>query len=63
MLGIQKDDINCLMHLLLGVFAQGEIFYNQQKDEIKEFFGDELFYKAEELLKESRAYQLFSQLD
>lgn len=60
MLGIKKNDIDSLLHLLLGVFAQGEDFYNEQKEEIRNFFGDEDFYKAEGILKRSRLYKILS---
>lgn len=63
MLDIKTNDFDCLLHLLLGTFAQGEEFYNQQKEEIREFFGDEAFYKAEEMLKNTRLYELLSSTD
>lgn len=60
MRGIEKNNTNSLLHLLLGVFVQGEDFYNQQREEIREYFGDEEFLKAEGLLKETRLYQLMA---
>ena len=57
MLGIKKD-IDSLVHILLGVFAQGDLFYESQKDEIKKYFGEELFNEAEKRLKETRIYNI-----
>lgn len=60
MLGIDNDDIDSLLHLLLGVLAQGEEFYNEQKEEIKNFFGNDKFCQAEKMLKKTRLYELLS---
>lgn len=60
MLGIKKDDIDDLVHLLLGVLVQGQDFYNQQSEEIRDFFGDEAFDKAEGMLKSTRIYEILS---
>lgn len=62
MLGIHKGNFDELLHLLLGVFTQGEELYNQQRDEIREFYGDEDFFKAEKMLKETRLYELLSEV-
>lgn len=60
MLGIERNNTDSLLHLLLGVFIQGEEFYNQQREEIRDFFGDEEFYKAEGMLKKTRLYELMA---
>lgn len=60
MLEIKTNDVEGLLHLLLGTFAQGEEFYNQQREEIRGFFGDEIFDIAEQMLKNTRLYELLS---
>lgn len=57
MLGVKKD-VDSLVHILLGVFAQGESFYESQKDEIKSCFGEDTFNEAEKILKETRIYNI-----
>lgn len=57
MLGITKD-IDYLVHLLLGILVQGEQFYNSQKGELIDFFGEDELKKAEELLRGTRIFSI-----
>lgn len=57
MIGIEKD-IDCLMHILLSAFAQGEDFYEAQKEEIKSYFGEDTLNHAETMLKGTRIYSI-----
>lgn len=58
-MGLNKD-IDSLLHLLMGVFAQGEEFYNSQKCEIKLYFGEDMFNEAENILKQTRLYNILA---
>lgn len=60
MLGI-KDDTRSIVHLLLGILAQGPEFYNSQRSEVLNYFGEKKFNKAEEALKKTRLYELLMQ--
>lgn len=48
--------VDACKHVLLAVHGEG--IYEDQKDEMKEFYGEEIFNKAEEELYNSRLFKL-----
>lgn len=48
--------VDACKHVLLAVHGEG--IYDEQKEEMKMFYGSEIFDKAEEELYNSRLFQL-----
>lgn len=48
--------VEACKHVLLAVHGEG--IYDEQKDEMVTFYGNEIFNKAEEELYNSRVFQL-----
>lgn len=48
--------VDACKHVLLAVHGEG--IYESQKEEMKEFYGEKIFNKAEEELYNSRLFKL-----
>lgn len=48
--------VDACKHVLLAVHGEG--IYETQREEMKEFYGEEIFNKAEKELYDSRLFQL-----
>lgn len=56
MYNMTEKTVDQCMHVLLAVHCEG--IYDTQKDELKEYYGCEIFEEAESTLYNSRTFQL-----